>query len=231
SALVLLPKCVSVFIKETAHKVAANSSTTRDRFRPSWCSSGRHSPRVSVNLTLGLIRMCCCDTEEVTTYRNILVGSDATTRYVSNGPSLLCRISTAMNGNSTFSGPAVDSMSTSLLLAILCTTCDVVLFSVTTASCEQLILNLELISGSRERPDICIKASVINAVIGDPKGFPHLRWCTCSKLLIRLLKALRQPTTGFALLGAHEVGAVPEFPSTLCSTLLEPGLFSRNALI
>ncbi|KAG5455205.1 hypothetical protein CSKR_106494 [Clonorchis sinensis] len=37
-------------------------------------------------------------------------------------------------------------------------------------------------------------------------------------LLIRLLKTLRQPTTGFALLGAHQVGAVPEFPSTLCST-------------
>ncbi|KAG5441678.1 hypothetical protein CSKR_103186 [Clonorchis sinensis] len=39
-----------------------------------------------------------------------------------------------------------------------------------------------------------------------------------SKLLIRLLKILRQPTTGFVLLGAHQLGAVPEFPSTLCST-------------
>ncbi|KAG5441794.1 hypothetical protein CSKR_110600 [Clonorchis sinensis] len=29
-------------------------------------------------------------------------------------------------------------------------------------------------------------------------------------LLIRLLKILRQPTTSFALLGAHQVGAVPE---------------------
>ncbi|KAG5445422.1 hypothetical protein CSKR_104688 [Clonorchis sinensis] len=37
-------------------------------------------------------------------------------------------------------------------------------------------------------------------------------------LLIRLLKILRQPTTGFALLGAHQVGAVPEYPSNLCST-------------
>ncbi|KER31771.1 hypothetical protein T265_02006 [Opisthorchis viverrini] len=35
------------------------------------------------------------------------------------------------------------------------------------------------------------------------------------KLLIRLLKTLRQPTTGFALLGAHQVS---EFPSTLSST-------------
>ncbi|KAG5445326.1 hypothetical protein CSKR_105808 [Clonorchis sinensis] len=42
----------------------------------------------------------------------------------------------------------------------------------------------------------------------------HIR----NALLIRLLKILRQPTTGFALLGAHQVGAVPEFPSTLCST-------------
>ncbi|KAG5447024.1 hypothetical protein CSKR_108874 [Clonorchis sinensis] len=48
-------------------------------------------------------------------------------------------------------------------------------------------------------------------------------------LLIRLLKTLRQPTTGFALLGAHQVGAVPEFPSNLCSTQI--GLISTNTLI
>ncbi|KAG5454481.1 hypothetical protein CSKR_113896 [Clonorchis sinensis] len=36
-------------------------------------------------------------------------------------------------------------------------------------------------------------------------------------LLIRLLKILRQPTTDFALLGAHQIGAVPEFPATSCS--------------
>ncbi|KER23750.1 hypothetical protein T265_08439 [Opisthorchis viverrini] len=41
----------------------------------------------------------------------------------------------------------------------------------------------------------------------------------CNVLLIRLLKIRRQPTTGFTLpLGAHQVGPVPEFPSTLCST-------------
>ncbi|KAG5446285.1 hypothetical protein CSKR_110326 [Clonorchis sinensis] len=33
-----------------AHQVAENSSTDHDRFRPSWGSSGRRSPRVSVNL-------------------------------------------------------------------------------------------------------------------------------------------------------------------------------------
>ncbi|KAG5453188.1 hypothetical protein CSKR_112750 [Clonorchis sinensis] len=44
-------------------------------------------------------------------------------------------------------------------------------------------------------------------------------------LLIRLLKSLREPTTGFALpLRAHQVGAVPEFPSTLCSTWAVRGL-------
>ncbi|KER30173.1 hypothetical protein T265_03330 [Opisthorchis viverrini] len=40
------------------------------------------------------------------------------------------------------------------------------------------------------------------------------------KLLTRLLKTLRQPSAGFALLGAHQVGAVPEFPSILCSNFL-----------
>ncbi|KER27808.1 hypothetical protein T265_13728, partial [Opisthorchis viverrini] len=39
-----------IFIKETTHKVAKDSSTVHDRFRPSWGSSGRCSPRVSVNL-------------------------------------------------------------------------------------------------------------------------------------------------------------------------------------
>ncbi|KER30273.1 hypothetical protein T265_03227 [Opisthorchis viverrini] len=37
-------------MKETTHKVAENSSTAHDRFRPSWGSSGRRSPRVSINL-------------------------------------------------------------------------------------------------------------------------------------------------------------------------------------
>ncbi|KER32812.1 hypothetical protein T265_01110 [Opisthorchis viverrini] len=37
------------FIKETTHKVAETSSTAHDRFRPSWGSPGRRSPRVSVN--------------------------------------------------------------------------------------------------------------------------------------------------------------------------------------
>ncbi|KAG5454945.1 hypothetical protein CSKR_105882 [Clonorchis sinensis] len=34
----------------TTHKVAENSSTAHDRLRPPWGSSGRHSPRVFVNL-------------------------------------------------------------------------------------------------------------------------------------------------------------------------------------
>ncbi|KER22729.1 hypothetical protein T265_14798, partial [Opisthorchis viverrini] len=41
---------LNAFMKETTHKVAENCSTAHDRFRPSWGSSGRHSPRVSVNL-------------------------------------------------------------------------------------------------------------------------------------------------------------------------------------
>ncbi|KER28417.1 hypothetical protein T265_04730 [Opisthorchis viverrini] len=37
-------------------------------------------------------------------------------------------------------------------------------------------------------------------------------WYVCNALLIRFLKIRRRPTTGFALLEAHQVGAVPEFP-------------------
>ncbi|KER27154.1 hypothetical protein T265_05765 [Opisthorchis viverrini] len=39
-----------LLLKETTHKIAENSSTAHDRFRPTWGSSGRRSPRVSVNL-------------------------------------------------------------------------------------------------------------------------------------------------------------------------------------
>ncbi|KAG5455111.1 hypothetical protein CSKR_107368 [Clonorchis sinensis] len=42
--------------RETTHKVAENSSTAHDRFRPSWSSSGRRSPRISVNLMFYLNR-------------------------------------------------------------------------------------------------------------------------------------------------------------------------------
>ncbi|KAG5448296.1 hypothetical protein CSKR_110455, partial [Clonorchis sinensis] len=43
--------CSSCYdIRDIAIHVAENSSTTHDRFRPSWGSSGRRSPRVSVNL-------------------------------------------------------------------------------------------------------------------------------------------------------------------------------------
>ncbi|KAG5454544.1 hypothetical protein CSKR_104902 [Clonorchis sinensis] len=37
-------------LQPTSHKVAENSSTAHYRFRPSWGSSGRRSPRVAVNL-------------------------------------------------------------------------------------------------------------------------------------------------------------------------------------
>ncbi|KAG5442040.1 hypothetical protein CSKR_112026 [Clonorchis sinensis] len=40
----------SISMKETTHRVAENSSTTDDRFRPSWGPAGRRSHRVSVNL-------------------------------------------------------------------------------------------------------------------------------------------------------------------------------------
>ncbi|KER22682.1 LOW QUALITY PROTEIN: hypothetical protein T265_14800 [Opisthorchis viverrini] len=46
---------LSHFIKETTHKVAENSSTAHNRFRPSSSgSTGRRSPRVSVNLVFYL---------------------------------------------------------------------------------------------------------------------------------------------------------------------------------
>ncbi|KER23644.1 hypothetical protein T265_08500 [Opisthorchis viverrini] len=45
-------------IKETIHKVAENSSTAHDRFRPSWGSSGRCSPQVSVNHMIYLNPNC-----------------------------------------------------------------------------------------------------------------------------------------------------------------------------
>ncbi|KAG5441542.1 hypothetical protein CSKR_109743 [Clonorchis sinensis] len=68
----------------------------------------------------------------------------------------------------------------------------------------------------------CIRPPNVSvATIFEKSRYMYIR----NALLIRLLKILRQPTTGFALLGAHQVGAVPEFPSTLCSTWTQIGLF------
>ncbi|KER21355.1 hypothetical protein T265_15111, partial [Opisthorchis viverrini] len=56
----------------------------------------------------------------------------------------------------------------------------------------------------------------------EPQEWRHWSWAVeqfsaTLKLLTRLLKTPRQPTAGFALLEAHQIGAVSEFPSTLCS--------------
>ncbi|KAG5452513.1 hypothetical protein CSKR_103318 [Clonorchis sinensis] len=51
--------CSSCYdIRDIAIHVAENSSTAHDRFRPSWGSSGRRSPRVSVNLMFYLNPNC-----------------------------------------------------------------------------------------------------------------------------------------------------------------------------
>ncbi|KAG5445197.1 hypothetical protein CSKR_103373, partial [Clonorchis sinensis] len=47
------------------------------------------------------------------------------------------------------------------------------------------------------------------------------------KLLIKLLKTLRQPTTGFAVLRPHQVDEVPEFPSTLCKLFCVTHIFGN----
>ncbi|KAG5451677.1 DNA repair and recombination protein rad54b [Clonorchis sinensis] len=46
----LLRRTTEVMRPELTSKIAENSSNAHDRFRPSWGSSGRRSPRVSVNL-------------------------------------------------------------------------------------------------------------------------------------------------------------------------------------
>ncbi|KER28886.1 hypothetical protein T265_04354 [Opisthorchis viverrini] len=51
--------CFSPYdIRDMAIHVAENSSTAHDQFRPSWDSSGRRSPRVSVNLMFYLKSNC-----------------------------------------------------------------------------------------------------------------------------------------------------------------------------
>ncbi|KER23129.1 hypothetical protein T265_14709, partial [Opisthorchis viverrini] len=45
----VLSRHTSVTQRVDSHKITKNSSTAHDRFRPSWGSSVRHSPRISVN--------------------------------------------------------------------------------------------------------------------------------------------------------------------------------------
>ncbi|KER23879.1 hypothetical protein T265_08343 [Opisthorchis viverrini] len=66
-----------------------------------------------------------------------------------------------------------------------------------------------------------VPASVARGIIAALKPDHHVKVAALGRagiLQLRLLKIRRQPTTGFALFGAEQVGAVPGFPSTLCST-------------
>ncbi|KAG5452439.1 hypothetical protein CSKR_112867 [Clonorchis sinensis] len=62
SQLNVLHQATSCFgcydIRDIAMHVAENSSTAHDRFRPSWGSSGRRSPQVSVSLMFYLKPKC-----------------------------------------------------------------------------------------------------------------------------------------------------------------------------
>ncbi|KAG5455058.1 hypothetical protein CSKR_109924 [Clonorchis sinensis] len=121
--------------------VAENSSTAHDRFRPSWSSSGRRSPRVSVNLMFYLNP----DWTDFEKYTHLQIN-----------------------------------------LANECTAPGRLMF--------------QLLRYSRYR-DTCIYVIHKREI---QLGFSFRR----NTLLIKLLKIFRQPTTGFALLGAHQVGAV-----------------------
>ncbi|KAG5451363.1 hypothetical protein CSKR_105311, partial [Clonorchis sinensis] len=122
--------CSSCYdIRDIAIHVAENSSTAHERFRPSWGSSGRRSPRVSVNLMF---------------YLN--PNSTDFDKY------------THLHINLVF---ARDSPGTQLNL-----------------------------------PPIHVSVATIFEI----SRYMYIR----NALLIRLLKILRQPTTGFALLGAHQ---------------------------
>ncbi|KAG5448038.1 hypothetical protein CSKR_106593 [Clonorchis sinensis] len=62
-----------IFIKETTHKVAENSPTARDRFRSSWCSLDRHSPRVPVNRMFCLVQIARSSSNQTScTYTRVL---------------------------------------------------------------------------------------------------------------------------------------------------------------
>ncbi|KER29274.1 hypothetical protein T265_13417, partial [Opisthorchis viverrini] len=117
-----------IFIKETIHKVAENSSTAQDRFRPSWDSSGRHSPRVSVNLMIYLNQNWTAfekythlqinlvftrDSTEAPVYVFLLLGTNKTTKGA-NAFHELRKYLRAMAHRETFSSdgaPVVSSFS------------------------------------------------------------------------------------------------------------------------
>ncbi|KER21036.1 hypothetical protein T265_15185, partial [Opisthorchis viverrini] len=54
-----------IFVEETTHKFAENSSTAHERFRRSWSSSGRRSSRVSVNPMLCSFMKIYCDISNI----------------------------------------------------------------------------------------------------------------------------------------------------------------------
>ncbi|KER20673.1 LOW QUALITY PROTEIN: hypothetical protein T265_15260 [Opisthorchis viverrini] len=89
----------------------------------------------------------------------------------------------------------------------------------------------------------CDVSRQMNALHQATSCFSHYDIRDIAILLIRLPKIRRQPMTGlalfgahqltigFALLGTHQIGATTEVPSTLCSTSTQIELISTNTLI
>ncbi|KER22461.1 hypothetical protein T265_09440 [Opisthorchis viverrini] len=61
--------------------------------------------------------------------------------------------------------------------------------------------------------------------------FDILQYIFIKETAHKVAETSSKPTTGFALLRAHQVGAVSEFPSNLCSNLTRIGLFLRSTFI
>ncbi|KER31777.1 hypothetical protein T265_12907, partial [Opisthorchis viverrini] len=235
---------------ETTHKVAENSSTAHDRFRPSWGSSDRRRPRVSVNLMFYLnpnwtvfekythwqINLVFTGNSiESLMRRHRLIRIFLPFGALNNRLIPLHEADNHLRMTALFWGPWSEwqpcpdpkllcvpfgislHQGTAVRRARMCERQEFKRNS-TTNTFYRINVDNELVPCSKERsteqqikhcplPPRCSGSNGPPAV-RDEQGFhagkSDFNAYLCNVLLIRLLKIRRQPTTGFALFGAHQ---------------------------
>ncbi|KER22201.1 hypothetical protein T265_14919, partial [Opisthorchis viverrini] len=253
------------FIKETTHKVAENPSTAHDRFRPSWDSSGRRSPRVSVNLMFYLNPNWTVFEKYTHLQINLVFTRHSTESLVVSSRSLGalfgcwsvrralqldCKrfitnrgdiVSAGLSGADEWCTDDVNSIGDETHAIQLPSSANrpttnprparspsfrqlYVLIGTKLHEISEIHSFAIKLRFARDSPGTQLNLSQLNVLHQAASCFSQydirdiaIHVYLCNVLLIRLLKIRQQPTASFVLFGAHQVGAVPGFPSTLCS--------------
>ncbi|KER21641.1 hypothetical protein T265_10085 [Opisthorchis viverrini] len=216
--------------RETTHKVAENSSTAHDRFRRSALGlSGRRSSRDSVNLMF-YVKPNCTKSAKYTHLHYVII-NETTHKVAENSPTAHDRFRPSASGSSGRRSPRVSvnlmfflNPNWTVLEKYTHLQINLVFIRYSTESLVYGILQLNVlmnVRGSNAGTFIGYallmssnKSEMQVQGVNARSSYKHFFEETTHKVAENSSTAHDRPT----LLGVHQLGAVPEFPSTLCST-------------